>query len=301
MTAALPRRYRAALARLLVAVVAAALIPATSGLAQDPEQPKITEETPFVITPTIVVDTMLQMAGVRATDFLIDLGSGDGRIVIEAAKRFGARGFGVDYDPRLVKRARENAEKAGVSDRVIFLEQNLFNTDITPASVITMYLLPEYMLALRPKLFELKAGTRLVSHDYDMGEWEPDSKVKIPVPDKPVGADKASTILFWIVPAKVKGTWKTTVPGMKGWTEAEIRFEQKFQKISGEAVIEGRHLPLSRASLTGDHISFRVEDGDRTIRFDGQALTARMQGQVAVSGGRAYRWRALRSDDRGGA
>jgi hypothetical protein len=242
----------------------------------------------------VVVDTMLKMAGVRGTDFLIDLGSGDGRIVITAAQRFGTRGFGVDYDPRLVKLATDNAHTAGVDDRVAFVQQDLFKTDLRQASVITMYLLEEYNLALRPKLFALRPGTRIVSHDFGMGEWEPDAKVKIAVPDKPVGVEKASTIFFWVVPAHIEGSWHSRVPAQKGWTDAQLHFEQHYQKISGEAVINGEKLPLERASLSGGIVSFRVQQGKRTIRFNGQVGTGHIAGQVAVSGGRTLRWRALR-------
>lgn len=267
-------------------------------LAQDTaEQPaKITEETPFVISPSPVVETMLRMAGVRATDFLIDLGSGDGRIVITAAKEYGARGFGVDYDPRLVRRATENAKQAGVADRITFVEQDLFKTDFSQASVITMYLLPEYNAVLQPKLLALKPGTRIVSHDYGIGDWEPDAATKIPVPDKPVGLEKASMIYFWVVPAKVQGDWHARMPGKKGWTDARIHFEQHNQRITGEAVINGEKLPLERASLLGETISFRVEQGDRTIRVNGLVQNGRIAGQVASSGGRNYRFRALRDD-----
>ena len=278
----------------LAALAAALAAPLAWPQATD-ETPAIQEETPYVISPTPVVETMLKMGGVRSGDFLIDLGSGDGRIVITAAKEYGARGFGVDYDPRLIKLATENARKAGVSDRVTFVEQNLFNTDFSQASIITMYLLEEYNLALRPKLFALRPGTRIVSHDFGLGDWEPDAKVKIPVPDKPVGLEKASTIMFWLVPAKVEGSWRSLVPGLKGWKDAEIHFEQHFQKISGELLLNGQKLPLERASLTGEAISFRVQDGERTIRFTGQVSRGRMAGQVAVSGGRNYRWRALRA------
>jgi hypothetical protein len=278
----------------LAALAAALAAPLAWPQATD-ETPAIQEETPYVISPTPVVETMLKMGGVHSGDFLIDLGSGDGRIVITAAKEFGARGFGVDYDPRLIRLATENARKAGVSDRVTFVEQNLFNTDFSQASVITMYLLEEYNLALRPKLFALRPGTRIVSHDFGLGDWEPDAKIKIPVPDKPVGLEKASTIMFWLVPAKVEGSWRSLVPAMKGWKDAELHFEQHFQKISGELLLNGQKLPLERASLTGETISFRVQDGERTIRFSGQVSNGRMAGQVAVSGGRNYRWRALRA------
>ena len=259
------------------------------------EPPKITEETPFVISPSPVVETMLKMAGVRATDFLIDLGSGDGRIVITAAKEYGARGFGIDYDPRLVRRAKENAKQAGVDDRITFVEQDIFKSDFSQASVVTMYLLPEYNAVLQPKLLALKPGTRIVSHDYGIGDWEPDAQTKIPVPDKPVGLEKASMIYFWVVPAKVQGDWTARVPGRKGWTDARIHIEQHNQKISGEALIEGEKLPLERANLTGESITFRVEQGDRTIRVSGLVQNGRIAGQVASGGGRNYRFRALRA------
>src|SRR3990172_652168 len=177
-----------------LATIILALVLAVPARAE--EEPKITEETPYVQSPRIVVETMLKMAQVRASDFLIDLGSGDGRIVITAAKEYGARGFGVDYDPRLVRLATKNAEEAGVSDRVTFVEQDLFKTDFSQASVITIYLLEEYNAVLKPKLIALNPGRRIVSHDYGIGDWEADAKMKIAVPDKPVGLEKASTVFF---------------------------------------------------------------------------------------------------------
>jgi SAM-dependent methyltransferase len=143
-------------------------------------------DVPYVTTPQAVVDAMLKIGSVGANDYLIDLGSGDGRIVITAAKRIGTRGFGVDLDDNLVRTARRNAEKEGVADRVAFQTRNLFDTDISKASVITMYLLNSVNLRLRPSLFGLKPGTRIVSHDFDMGKWTPDAKVTIDVPEKSV-------------------------------------------------------------------------------------------------------------------
>jgi hypothetical protein len=256
---------------------------------------RITEETPFVRSPAVVVDTMLKMAGVRATDFLIDLGSGDGRIVITAAKEYGARGFGVDYDPRLIAIASENAHKEGVSDRIKFIQQELFKTELGSATVISMYLLQEYNMALRPRLFALKPGTRIVSHDWHLGDWEADAKTKIPVPDKPVGLEKASWIYLWVVPAKVGGVWHSRIPSEKGWVDAELRFDQQFQKISGEAIIGGQRLPIERASLSGEFVSFRIQNGKQTVLFNGQVQRGRIAGQVMLSGSRALRWRALRS------
>ena len=257
------------------------------------EEAKITEETPYVQSPKVVVDTMLEMAGVRGSDFVIDLGSGDGRIIIEAAKRFGARGLGIDYDPRLVKLATENAVKARVSDHVRFAQQDIFKSDFGAASVITMYLLPEYNLVLRPRFLGMKPGTRIVSHDYAMGDWKPDAEKIIPVPDKPVGARKESAIYFWVVPARVEGRWRSRLP--RGGRGVEFELRQKFQELSGTANIAGRSVALERATLSGPFVSFRVQDGKRTLRFNGYASAGRISGQLGI-GDRVYRWRALRSD-----
>ncbi|MEO7405232.1 MAG: methyltransferase domain-containing protein, partial [Burkholderiales bacterium] len=140
------------------------------------------EETPYVPTPQPIVDAMLNVAKVRGGDYLIDLGSGDGRIVITAAKRFGVRGFGVDLDTRLVRRAQEAALKEGVADRAKFYARDLFQTDLAPATVITMYLLPDVNLELRERILALKPGTRIVTHDYDFGDWRPDDQFTMPSP-----------------------------------------------------------------------------------------------------------------------
>jgi tRNA A58 N-methylase Trm61 len=151
-------------------------------------------EVPYVPTHERIVAEMLKVAKVGKNDVLYDLGSGDGRIVITAAKKFGTRGVGVDIDPVRVKEARENAAKAGVTDRVKFLQQDLFETDIREATVVTLYLLPEVNLRLRPKLLsELKPGTRVVSHNYDMGDWTPLKTLQVRVPED-------HTIYYWVVP-----------------------------------------------------------------------------------------------------
>ena len=159
-------------------------------------------DVPFVVTPDNVTIAMLRLADVKASDYVIDLGSGDGRIVIVAAKRFGARGLGVEIVPSLVEKSRDNARRAGVADRAEFREQDLFATDLSKATVITMYLLPEVNLQLRPKLLALKPGTRIVSHDWDMGDWKPDRVVTVDAPDKPIGREKLSRLFLWTVPAK---------------------------------------------------------------------------------------------------
>ena len=157
-------------------------------------------DTPFVTTPQNVVDAMLQLADVRAGDRLLDLGSGDGRIVITAAKRFGVPGLGVEIDPRLVERARASAAAEGVADRARFEIADLFKTDLTQASVITMYLLPDVNELLMPHLRKLKSGTRIVSHDWDMGpSWKPLRSVTVAAPEKKVGIEKSSRLFLWII------------------------------------------------------------------------------------------------------
>jgi len=159
----------------------------------------LVEEVPFITTPDNVTLEMLKLAGVGPADHVIDLGSGDGRIVITAARRFGASGLGVEIVPDLVRRSRENAKQAGVADRVEFREQDLFETDLSKATVVTLYLLPEVNLQLRPRLQKLKPGTRIVSHDWDMGDWKPDCTITVDAPDKAIGREKSSRIHLWVV------------------------------------------------------------------------------------------------------
>ena len=182
------------------------------------------EEVPFITTPDHVTLAMLQLAGVGAKDHVIDLGSGDGRIVITAAKRFGATGLGVEIVPHLVHQSRDNARAAGVSARVEFREQDLFATDLRRATVVTMYLLPEVNLQLRPRLLALAPGTRIVSHDWDLGDWAPDRTLTVDVPGKVVGLDKRSRLHLWVVPAAVRGLWCSA--------SASLQITQRFQTFS---------------------------------------------------------------------
>ena len=185
------------------------------------------EEVPFITTPDNVTKAMLELAKVGPGDRVIDLGSGDGRIVITAA-RMGATGLGVEIVPDLVAKSRDNARRAGVADRVEFRQQDLFETSLEAFTVVTMYLLPELNLKLRARLLAMPAGTRVVSHDWDMGDWRPDRSIDIDVPDKAIGREKRSRVHLWIVPAKVQGTWCA-----KGTT---LRIEQRFQAFSATLV-----------------------------------------------------------------
>jgi methyltransferase family protein len=188
------------------------------------------EEAPYVPTSENVAVAMLTLARMTSEDYLIDLGSGDGRIVITAARRFGARGLGVEIVPELVEKSRQSAAAANVSARALFREQDLFKTDLSPANVITLYLLPEVNLQLRPRLLQLHPGTRIVSHDWDMGDWEPEKTVTVDDPDKPIGREKTSKVFLWVVPARIEGDWCGTGKH-KG---VGLRLAQKYQRFRGE-------------------------------------------------------------------
>jgi SAM-dependent methyltransferase len=221
---------------------AAALLLAALALATARAQ----DEVPFVVTPDHVTLAMLEIAGVGPSDRVIDLGSGDGRIVVTAAKRFGASGLGVEIVGELVAKSRDAARRAGVAGRTEFREQDLFAPelagDLAKATVVTMYLLPDVNLALRPRLLALAPGTRLVSHDWDMGDWQPDRTVRLDVPDKSVGAEKASRVHLWIVPARVEGLWCSR--------ETTLRLAQRFQRFS--AILESRAPAPNEAPVVFD-------------------------------------------------
>jgi SAM-dependent methyltransferase len=207
------------------------------------------DEVPFVTTPDAVTLAMLQLAGVGPADRLVDLGSGDGRIVITAARRFGARGLGVEIVPDLVALSRANARAAGVADRAEFRAQDLFTLDLSPFSVVTMYLLPQVNLQLRDRLLALKPGTRIVSHDWDLGDWRPDRSVVVDAPDKPIGRDKTSTVHLWVVPARLAGWWCGR--------EVGIFVRQHFQRVAVTMLRRGQAAPAQafdgRARADGLH------------------------------------------------
>ena len=258
---------------------------------------------PYVPTPQVVVDRMLQMAKITPQDYLIDLGSGDGRIVITAAQKFGARGFGVDLNPVRIKESVENAARAGVSDRASFYQRNLFETDFSQATVITMYLLPRVNLDLRPKLLELKPGTRIVSHDFSMDDWRADESVSLEVPDKYGGSSGpgTSTIYFWVVPARVTGPWQWQANAGGKPQNYEMVLEQNFQVIGGIVRVGGRSVKLQDAKLSGDQISgnFTADVNGSAVRheFTGRVAGSSIEGSVKLTGNRTqgqYEWNATR-------
>ncbi|MBI4206423.1 MAG: methyltransferase domain-containing protein [Betaproteobacteria bacterium] len=230
---------------------------------------------PYVPTPQEVVERMLQIARVTAADYVIDLGSGDGRIVITAAKKHGARGFGVDLNPERISEANANAKKAGVIDKVAFYQRDLFVTDLSEATVITMYLLPRVNLELRPKLLDLKPGTRLVSHDFSMDDWKPDAHVQMEAKEKYGGSGGKSDIYFWVVPAKVGGVWQWEIPVSGKRQGYEVALAQKFQTISGSVKMAGRNVSLQNPRLRGDHISFTF-----TAQVNGEAVKHEFTGKI---------------------
>ncbi|MDA7416085.1 methyltransferase domain-containing protein [Xenophilus arseniciresistens] len=204
---------------------------------------QLSEEVPFITTPDHVTLEMLRIAEVGAADHVIDLGSGDGRIVITAARQFGASGLGVELVPDLVEKSRANARRAGVAGKVEFRTQDIFDTDLSSASVITMYLLPEVNLQLRPRLLRMAPGTRIVSHDWDMGDWKPDRSVKVDVPDKKVGLEKSSRIHMWRVPAPVEGLWCAGA--------GALRFAQRHQQYSAQLQLPGASAQRWKGRIVG--------------------------------------------------
>ena len=256
-------------------------------------------DTPYVPTPQVVVDRMLELAQVKVGETVIDLGSGDGRIMIEAASKYGARGFGVEIDPLLVKRSNENARRAGVGDRVKFLQQDLFKTDFHEANVLTLYLLPDVNLALRPKILaELKAGARVVSHDYGMGDWRPDAEETIPAPDKKVGARKESQVYLWTVPAKVEGEWKFELSSGVKSRRTRLVLKQKYQMVSGTVELTGQgEVPLSEGRLRGEELRFMLPAGavdHGPVEMVGRATGDTLAGTLRKAGRDIAKWSARR-------
>lgn len=277
---------RRALTRLLVAFV----LFAAPAFAAEVER----SGGPYVPTPQVVVDQMLRLAGVGESDFVIDLGSGDGIIVLTAAKQFNARGMGVDIDADLVKLSNDSARKLGVAERVRFLQQDVFKADLSKASVLTLYLLPDMMLDLRSKIFnELKPGARVVSHDYDLGDWRPDDQMSFDVPEKEaVNGVPQATLYLWRVPARVAGKWELKVAGGKTY---ELTLRQRFQTVEGSVTAAGEALRPRQLALRGNDFSFTLPDGKGVARYSGRVRGDAMEGVVELPNKASARWSATRT------
>jgi len=215
---------------------------------------------------------MLQMAQVGPKDFVVDLGSGDGRTVIAAAKKFRARSLGIEFNPDMVALSRRNAETEGVADTAKFVQGDIFASDFSSATVVTMYLLDDLNLRLRPRLLEMKPGTRIASHEFNLGDWEPDDTSHI----------DGSTTYFWIVPAKVGGDWKLGVD-VGANEDAVLKLSQKFQRVEGTLVAKSSQLGLRDVSLRGDWIRFNLVDYRGVLR----EFSGRVRGGVISGSGRA--------------
>lgn len=255
----------------VAAAVAAAGILVLGDIRSAVAQPRALD-VPYVPTPENIVEAMLRLAQPTKEDFLVDLGCGDGRIVITAAQKYGVRGFGVDLNPVRIKEARANALKAKVTDRVEFIEGDLFKTDFNKASVLTLYLLPQVNMALRPQILEMKPGTRVVSHAFDMEDWVADVKEE----------HGFRVVYHWVVPGKAAGRWAGTL----GPAKLELALEQKFQIVTGTAIIDGKPAPIANGRITGEQIAFDLAMPDGNItRVAGKIAVKAMSGdgwQVAV-------------------
>jgi hypothetical protein len=254
-------------------IAALFVLPATIHAQQ--YEPSVGQEGKDVIwvpTPDELIQAMLDVAKVTPDDFVMDLGSGDGRIVIAAAKR-GARAMGIEYNPDMVELSKRNAEKAGVSAKASFVNADLFATNLSQATVITMYLLPSLNLKLRPTILDLKPGTRIVAHAFNMGDWQCDKTVE----------KEGRTAYLWIVPAKVAGTWTMSLnPG-----NAELTLTQVFQTIDGTLKVNGKSASLKNAKIDGSHISFTCGDEEYSGIVNGKMI----EGSVKAKG-REQKWSA---------
>ena len=225
--------------------------------AQKPYEPQVGQsgkDVVWVPTPQALVEKMLDMAKVTPQDFVIDLGSGDGRTVITAAKR-GARALGIEYNPDMVELSRKNAAAAGVSEKATFVKADLFESDFSKATVVTMFLLPSINMKLRPKILDMKPGTRIVANSFNMEDWEADAT-------ETISGDCTSwcTALLWIVPAKVEGTWKTS--------QGDLKLTQQFQNVTGSLGSQA----ISEGKLRGDEISFRAGNTTYTGKVEGNTM-----------------------------
>jgi SAM-dependent methyltransferase len=277
--------YLAMLQRALAAALTLSLALAVPGvlLAADEFSPKVGQPGKDVIwvpTPDALVERMLDMAKVTPGDYVVDLGSGDGRTVIAAARR-GVRALGIEYNPDMVALSIRNAELAKVADRARFVQGDVFATDFSQASVVTMYLLSSLNLKLRPTILNMKPGTRVVSHAFNMGDWTPDETASV----------EGYTAYLWVVPAKVQGRWQVSAPS----GPFELALDQSYQKISGKASGAGLRPDVTDPSRNGSAIAFTLADSNgRVLRFRGSVNGDAMEGSAQAPGSAEVRWTARR-------
>jgi SAM-dependent methyltransferase len=276
----------------MIRTASSALLPALAAVllaaSCSPYTPPPDRDVIYLPTPPAVVDRMLEMADVRSDDIVYDLGSGDGRIVIAAAKQRGARGTGVEIDPELIAESNKNAAEAGVADKVRFVQADLFTVDFHDATVVMLYLGRSLNIRLRDRILkELAPGTRVVSHAFDMGAWKPDEHAVVEERD----------IFSWIVPADVAGTWRWVEGAGRDSRPMELVMQQSFQRVSGGLRPPGAPLPIRDGALSGERLTFTVDgtvDGEaRLIRYDGRVVGDTIHGTVDT-GTRRTPWIAQR-------
>ena len=247
--------------------------PATEAPAKE-----IKKDVPYVPTPEPVVAKMIELAKVTPQDVAYDFGCGDGRLVIAAVKAGAKRGLGVDIDPQRIKEANENAKAAGVTEKVEFKEADLFTMDFKDATVLTMYLLPSVNMKLRPKILdEMKPGSRVVSHAFDMEDWEPEQEVTV----EPGG----QTVYMWTVPAKVEGAWNVKIKGGEGEKDATLNLKQNINKVTGTAKVGDQEAQIADAKLIGDQLTFALSDQPDvkyTCKIDGSNISGTAKGNGAA-------------------
>jgi SAM-dependent methyltransferase len=281
----------------LLGLIAAAMLIFLSRAPAQQKEP----EVPYVSTPDEVVAEMLRIANVGKDDVVYDLGCGDGRIVITAAKMYGCRGVGIDINPERIKESRENAIKAGVSDKVQFIQMDLFEAKIREASVVTLYLLSGVNLRLRPRLFrELSPGSRVVSHEFGMGKWEPDATTSVKAEnyrdpylfnywDQQI-ADywRTHKVYLWIIPGNVNGTWQLTIPDIAGKSEFTLRFDQEFQRVRGQVLDSASSIAVfvKNVEIRGNMLHFalegRLQGSTESMRFEGIVQGNTMRGTIEI-------------------
>ncbi len=266
----LTTRRNVFLALSLIFAIAGAIAQAQSSKEFEPEVGQAGKDVVWVPTPQALVDKMLDMAKLTPKDYIIDLGSGDGRTVITAAKR-GSKALGIEYNPDMVELSKRAAAKEGVSDKASFMKADLFETDFSQAQVITMFLLPSINIKLRPKILDMKPGTRIVSNSFDMEEWKPDETANVE------GCSNWCTAHLWIVPAKVNGTWKLP--------QGELTIKQTFQMITGTLKNGNTSSPIN-GKLNGDQITFSAGNTQYTGRVAGNSM------EISAGGNK---WNATRA------
>ncbi len=269
-----------------------------SGLGTSPglRAQEVRLDVPFVPTPYEVIEDMLRFADLKKGDILYDLGCGDGRIVIEAAKRAGIRAVGIDIDPERIRESRENARLAGVDNLVEFRRADIFESDFSEATVVTMYLLPGINIRLRPTILKLKPGTRIISHQFDMDDWQADRMTYVPV-DLYV-----HTVFLWIVPTNISGTWDWTLDLKQKKAACRLEVKQTYQFYKGLLYIDDRVIHLPEAKVEGDRVEFSAflpGSDDTELIFSGKADGDRLTGTVTISQGRKntrQAWKATRRE-----